>query len=500
MSLKQKLSIKTTQKLSPNRIQLMKLIQMPLLDLEHKVEQEMAENPALTDIEDDQPSTETDEEYQEASDSDAEDTTVEDTEGDEEVEDPKSEEIEDDLFDENDDYESKIYNQSQADDGSRQIADYNITLRDALMQQLRTMSWSSEKMILAEYLIGTLDVKGYLARPLDDIVDDIAFSHRIKTSFAALENVLMGIQRFDPPGVASRDLRECLILQLNRSLVVGGKFESQKRLALRTLTEAIDLFLKNKRSELATKFEVREDQIHEVFDLIKGLNPKPGLGFGSGDQTAIIPDFIATIRNDEVWIEINNRNAPRLFVSKSYVKMLSDYEEASTQDQNNPKKKAVQFIRDKMGAARNFIDSIYQREHTLLKVMMAISYFQQKYFITGERSDIKPMILKDIAQMVNMDISTISRVVSKKYVSTPYGIISLKEIFSEKISTDSGEVSNIKVKELIKSMINKENKSIPLSDEQMAKILQSKGFVTARRTVSKYREQLKIPVARFRKM
>lgn len=493
MSIKQKLSQKTLQKLSPQRIQLMKLIQMPVLDLERKVEQEIAENPALTDTDEESAN---EEQTEDATEQDFDHSQEEDSQEEKEQEEEKQVE---EYLENQDDYEEVPRERSlEREERPRQIVDdVHTTLYDFLMEQLHTVVLEKEHWFeLAEYLIGSLDRRGYLVRPLGDISDDLAFSHDLMVSASELEEVLKVIQGFDPPGVACIDLQECLILQLER--IPGFQQENRYRLAMDILKKSFDSFTKNKMQLLAEKHRVDHVMVQEAVAIIKGLNPKPGIGYGGARTTTVIPDFSISIRDEKIHLEINGRNAPRLFISRSYINMLSRYEEGSSKHQSQ--KQAAQFIREKIDAARNFIDSIYQREHTLFRVVSTIIDFQYEYFLTGDRSLIKPMVLRDVAQKIDMDISTISRVASKKYASTPYGIVSLKDLFSEGVNTESGaDISSIKVKELIKDFIKKEQKDMPLSDEKISKMLGNQGVVTARRTVAKYREQLKIPVARLRK-
>ena len=499
MAIKQKLSQKTLQKLSPQRIQLMKLIQMPLLDLERKIDQEISENPALTDVEGEEEfDTEAPQPQDDPQQENPEETPQEEQEPQEEREFDEEAAL-DDYLDAQDDYEGIPQSRAAKDDIPRQIADtVHTTLYDHLMQQLRTSSLSPAQSELADYLIGSLDLRGYLARPLSDLADDIAFSFGKSVSVEALEEVLGLIQRFDPPGVACRDLRECLLLQLDR--LPQTTTDPKYQLARDILQNSYDLFVKNRAHLLLNKYPIGLENIEQSLALIKDLNPKPGNNYGGGRTTAVIPDYSISIRDEKVYLELNGRNTPKLFVSKSYIDMLARYGRAAGKAQKS-QKQAVQFIQQKIDAARSFMDSIYQREQTLFRVGHAIIDAQYDYFLSGNRSLIKPMVLKDIAKLIDMDVSTVSRVVSKKYISTPYGIIGLKELFSEALHTTDSDagVSSIKVKELIKGFIKDEPKDAPLSDQAMSNMLSQRGVVTARRTVTKYREQLNIPVARLRR-
>jgi RNA polymerase sigma-54 factor len=360
--------------------------------------------------------------------------------------------------------------------------------------QLGMKALDDRQYQIADYLIGNLDDDGYLRRDLGSIVDDIAFSQNITTTEQELNELLVVIQDFDPAGVGARDLQECLLIQLRRRDVQTQIVE----LAIEVVEKQMDEFSKKHYDKIQKKLEIDDDTFKEVIQEILKLNPRPGNSMADGQKSyqQVIPDFTIAIDEGELLLGLNSRNAPDLKVSKEYNKMFEEY--SKTKDKAN--KEASMFIKQKLDGARWFIDAIQQRNQTLLFSMNAIMEYQRDYFLTGDETRLKPMILKDIAEKVNLDISTISRVANSKYVQTPFGTFLLKTFFSESLSTDSGEeVSTREVKKILSDCIGAEDKDKPLTDDKLAKILKEKGYNIARRTIAKYREQLDIPVARLRK-
>ena len=481
--LKQRLNFKLLQKLSPQQIQLMKLIQLPTQAFEERLKQEIEENPAL-------------------------DTGKEETDFDEtlsnEYDDPGTEKIdaEDINIDEylSDDeipsYKTQANNYS-SDDEEREIPYASeTTFHQSLKNQLNTFRLTEEERSIAEFLVGSVDDSGYIRRDILDIVDDLAFTQNVFTSEEKVVELLTTVvQKLDPIGVGGRDLKECLIIQLK------AKSEKQSRaLAIDILETSFDHFVKKHFSKLMEKFSISEDQLREVIDEISKLNPKPGSSYAGENKIAeqIVPDFSIKIIDGNLDLTLNARNAPELHVSKNYNNMLKGYQESK--EKSKAQKDAITFIKQKLDAAKWFIDAIRQRQQTLLVTMNAIMHYQYDYFLTGDERKLKPMILKDIADTINMDISTVSRVANSKYVSTPYGTKLIKEFFSESMKNDQGEdVSTREIKKILQNVIGDEDKRKPLTDDKLAAVLKEKGYPIARRTVAKYREQLDIPVARLRK-
>lgn len=473
------------QKLSPQQIQFIKLLQVPTAELESRIEEELESNPALEEGQ---------EEREQADEQTGEEDYQETSGGEEEVD------IKDYLRDdEYSSYKTQSDGGSGDDDDDREMPiPMGTTLHEQLMTQLDFLGLSDHQYAIGKQLVGSIEADGYIRRELEAIVNDLAFSQGIETTVEEVENILRKIQTFDPPGIAARNLQECLLLQLNR---MDNGHDIDVIVAKKILTESFDEFTKKHYQKIQKKLDTEDEEfVRDAVELIVKLNPKPGSGSSSGmvKNQVIIPDFILINTNGKLELSLNSRNAPELRISRSYTEMFKAYDKSNKQDKKL--KDAVSFVKQKLDAAKWFIDAIKQRQQTLLKTMKAIIDFQYDYFQEGDESKLRPMILKDIAQMVNMDISTISRVASSKAIQTDFGIFPLKYFFSEGIATDSGEeVSSREVKQFIKDVIEKEDKSKPLSDDKLEKILNEKGYNIARRTVAKYREQLNLPVARLRK-
>ncbi|MGB2085661.1 MAG: RNA polymerase factor sigma-54 [Flavobacteriaceae bacterium] len=478
--LKQQLQLKLSQKLSPQQIQLMKLIQLPTLDFEQRLQNELEENPALE--------------------SGKEDVAMDDpldTEFDDNSEVIDTQDIDIDAYlsdDEIPTYRLNTNNYSADDEDKRTPISGGISFHENLIAQIGSLILTEEERRMAEFIIGSLDESGYLRRSIDDLIDDLAFTQSTMVTADELETVLEKIQELDPPGVAARSLQECLSLQLKRK-----ETSVDLLMARKIIDEAFTLFSKKHYTKMQEKFDVDEKLLKQGLDEIEKLNPKPG-GAISGifQNTHIVPDFILTIENGEINVTINRRNAPQLHVSPAYNEMLLGYKEASKKSKSQ--KEAVQFIKQKLDAAQWFIDAIQQRYQTLELTIQAIVEYQYDYFFTGDEKALKPMILKDIAEKIQMDISTISRVANSKYIDTPYGTKLLKTFFSESLTNAKGEeVSTLEIKKILKNLIEEENKKKPLADNALSKALEKRGYHVARRTVAKYREQMNYPVARLRR-
>jgi RNA polymerase sigma-54 factor len=486
--LKQGLQYKLLQKLSPQQIQLMKLIQLPTQAFEERLKQEIEENPALDtgkeeseDIDDDLSNEFDDDNDDERSEQDE----VEDMNIDEYLSD-------DDIPD----YKTQANNYSEDEEEKNIPYAAGISFHQSLKNQLNTFSLDEEEQAIAEFLVGSIDDSGYIRREIIDLVDDLAFTSNVFTTEAKVLIVLKKVvHSLDPLGVGARDLRESLILQLKAK--DKTKFRS---LSIEVLEAGFDHFVKKHYNKLQEKFHISEDELKEVIKEISKLNPKPGSSYAGNNKIAeqIVPDFSIKILNGELDLVLNARNAPELHVSRAYNNMLKGYQEASVKSKSQ--KDAVFFIKQKLDAAKWFIDAIRQRQQTLLITMNTIMQYQYDYLLTGDERKLKPMILKDIADKIHMDVSTVSRVANSKYVSTPYGTKLIKEFFSESMKNDQGEdVSTKEIKKILESVIEEEHKKKPLTDEKLAVILKEKGYPIARRTVAKYREQLDLPVARLRK-
>ena len=480
--LKQSLQQKLQQKLSPQQIQLMKLIQLPTQAFEQKLAQEIEENPAL------ESGKEEPDEFNNNNQEEYDDTGTETIETEINIDDYLSD-------DEIPSYKLQANNYSGDEEDSQIPYSGGITFNQHLVNQLHTFSLSPQEELIAEFVVGCIDENGYIRRTVDDIVDDLAFSENVFTDREEVEKVLKVVQQLDPAGVGARTLKECLLLQLRR------KEETPERLlAIDILENSFDLFVKKHYEKLTQRFDISKEELREAIGEIEKLNPKPG-GAYSGNQAAvehIVPDFTIRINEGNLELSLNARNAPSLHISKEYDNMLKGYSESK--DKTRSQKDAVMFIKQKLDAAKWFIDAIKQRQQTLMVTMNAIMHYQEEYLLTGDERKLKPMVLKDIADQIGMDVSTVSRVANSKYVDTPYGTKLIKDFFSESMKNEQGEdVSTRETKKILQTEIEKEDKKKPLTDEKLSLLLKEKGYLIARRTVAKYREQLDIPVARLRK-
>tara|TARA_B100000900_G_C20596426_1_gene723609 strand:- start:2080 stop:3507 length:1428 start_codon:yes stop_codon:yes gene_type:complete len=471
-ALNQRLQLKLSQKLSPQQIQLMKLIQLTTAELEQKIKNEIEENPAL-------------EIGNEKIEVDSNDI-IEDKNDDVDVDDYLSEMSED--YDTSQNY----YSNDETNTSFQTKSSYSF--HQYLDNQSKNLIIEEEFKPICDFLIGSIDESGYLRRDIDDIIDDLAFTQNVTATKDEILSVLKKVQGLDPPGVGARSLKECLLIQLKRK-----KSKESVENSIRIIEGDFDAFSKKKFSKLSDKFNLSEKKLKEVIDEISKLNPKPGGSITSDfSNNTITPDFILTIEDGNLFVELNKRNSPELRLSNSYKNILEGYKNDpnKTKSQNQ----TVQFLKQKLDSAKWFIDAIEQRYQTLYQTVNAIVDFQKNYFLSGEEGKLKPMILKDIAEMIDMDISTISRVANSKYIDTPYGIKLLKSYFSEGIKNKEGDdISTIEIKRVLREIIETENKIKPLSDIVLSRKLFDKGYKVARRTVSKYREQLDIPVARLRK-
>ncbi|MDG2425142.1 MAG: RNA polymerase factor sigma-54 [Flavobacteriales bacterium] len=476
--LKQSLQQKLQQKLSPQQIQLMKLLQVPTVELEARIKEELEANPALDEGRDEE------DEYEQAEKGLDEGT-----------------ETRDDfdysayLDDDTPQYKYSVNNHPEQQDRDIPFG-AGETFVERLTSQLGLRKVTDRQRMLAEHLIGNLDESGYLRRDLYAVTNDLAFSQGIEASEEELEVVLAIIQDLEPPGIGARDLRECLLLQLRKRENANPATD----LAIRIIELQFDAFAKKHYKKLIERLDLDEDQLREAIAEITRLNPKPG-NSSSGSSRApqqVVADFSIAVGDDELRLEINGRNAPELKIRGEYRDLLAGYAASKTKDKSQ--RDALVFVKQKIDAAKWFIDAINQRRHTLTITMQAIMKLQRAYFLTGDETKLRPMILKDVAEIIGMDISTVSRVANSKYVQTPYGTFLLKTLFSESLSTDSGEeVSTREVKKILQGAIDAEDKGKPLTDEKLRNVLREKGYKIARRTVAKYREQLGRPVARLRK-
>lgn len=486
--LNQRLQQKLLQKLSPQQILLMKLLQIPSIALEQRIKQEIEENPAL----DETAESDEIEELSERDDIDGEENV--------EVEEYDSKDDEFDISDYIDDDETPSYrlnaNNNSSDDEHREIPFVSDTsFHDVLFSQLGYRILSEDEHKIASNIIGNLDDSGYLQRDINAMVDDLAFTQNINTTKEEILKLLNIIQEFDPAGVGARSLQECLLIQLSRKDEEDRNIELATLILSRYFTE----FTKKHYEKIIKKANITQDELKEAIAEILKLNPKPGNSLGETSKTNhyILPDFMIFNNNGTLELSLNSRNAPELRLSRSYTDMLQTYSESKKTKQQ---KDAFMFVKQKIDSAKWFIDAIKQRQNTLYVTMHAIMDYQRKYFLTGDDTRLRPMILKDIAEIVKLDISTISRVANSKYVQTPFGTLLLKSFFSESMQKDDGEeVSTREIKKILMDCIDVENKNKPLTDEQLTGILKEKGYAIARRTVAKYREQLSIPVARLRK-
>ncbi|TQO38196.1 RNA polymerase RpoN-/SigL-like sigma 54 subunit [Arenibacter algicola] len=482
--LKQHLQFKLSQKLSPQQIQLMKLIQLPTQAFEQRLKQELEENPALETGKDevDTQQDEFDDLYDNETDSEsisAEDINIDDYLSDDEIP----------------DYRTQANNYSSDDEEKNVPYAAGISFNQYLINQLNTVYLTDEEWSIAEFLVGSVDESGYIRRPLTDIMDDLAFTQNIYTDEKTIEKVLHRVQDLDPAGVAARTLEECLLLQLKRKEVTPGI-----ELAIQLLEKSFEQFTKKHYQKLIQKHNITEEQLKAAIAEIERLNPKPGGSYSGNNRIVehVVPDFSIRIVDGELELTLNGRNAPELHVSREYNNMLEGYK--NSKEKSKSQKDTVMFIKQKLDAAKWFIDAIRQRQQTLYITMNEIMEYQKEYFLTGDERKLRPMILKDIADGIGMDVSTVSRVANSKYVDTPYGTKLIKDYFSESMKNDQGEdVSTKEIKKILETVIGEETKKKPLTDDKLAAILKEKGYPIARRTVAKYREQLDIPVARLRK-
>ena len=494
MSLSQGLYQRQLQKLSPQQIQLMKLLQVPTAMLEERIKEELEDNPALETGEE-----EDTEEFENDS-TDEFESKDEDKDLDGSKDEYESIDISDYVQDGDDDiadYRMKDENYPEADDNKTIPHKVETGFNELMLEQLGQLNLNDHQQKVAVQIIGNLDDDGYLRRDLSAIVDDLAFRQNIQTTEEEIKRLIGYIQQFDPPGVCARDLQECLLIQLAKRSNEGNSVA----MAIKVLDKYFDEFTKKHYEKIQRGLNITDDQLREIISQIIRLNPKPGgnvgdIGKGEG---YVIPDFFIVNNNGKLELSLNSRNAPDLRISEGYRDMLKDYDRGSKKDKRQ--KEAVLFIKQKIDSAKWFIDAIKQRQHTLLSSMDAIMNYQLEFFLTGDDTELRPMILKDIAEKTNLDISTISRVANSKFVQTEFGTYRLKFFFSESLQTDSGEeVSTREVKKILSDLIEAESKKSPLSDERLTELLQEKGYNIARRTVAKYREQLNVPVARLRKI
>ena len=470
--LNQKLQLKLSQKLSPQQIQLMKLIQLTTAEFEQKITNEIEENPALEKG------------------SDSIDNDTNEYEGNRDESDVNVDEY---LSDEPDNYNLNYY--SNEEENNNFQTKESVSFHQFLDNQSKNLILTNSEKPICEFLIGSIDESGYLRREIEDIIDDLAFTQNIVANTNEVLSILEKIHDLDPPGVGARSLQECLLIQLKK------KNNSKQSIinSINLIENEFELFSKKKFSRISEKLNLSQEDLRLVIEEISRLNPKPGGSITSEfSNNTIVPDFILSIEDGNFIVELNKRNSPELRLSNSYKNILEGYK-------NDPKKtksqnQAIQFLKQKLDSAKWFIEAIEQRHQTLFQTVNAIVNFQKEYFLTGEEKNLKPMILKDIAEIINMDISTVSRVANSKYIDTPYGIKLLKSYFSEGMKNMEGEeISTIEIKKILQEIVNDENKNKPLSDIELSEKLSEKGYKVARRTVSKYRENLDISVARLRK-
>ena len=492
MALGQGLYQKQLQKLSPQQIQLMKLLQVPTAILEERIKEEIEENPALEQGDEGQDDENAKDEFK--------DEIVEpEPEPDGSEEDYDNIDISEYIQEGDDDagdYKLKDDNYPEIDDNRVIPIKMETGFNELMLSQLGMLTIDERKKKIAEQIIGNLDDDGYLRRDLPAIADDLAFRLNIETNEAELGELILQVQQFDPPGICARNLQECLLLQLERRADEGKHVE----LAIKIMEKYFDEFTKKHYEKIQRGLDINDEQLKEVISQIIKLNPKPGGSIGDANKSEnyVVPDFFIFNNNGKLELTLNSKNAPDLRISDGYRDMLKEYDRGSKKDKRQ--KEAVIFIKQKIDSAKWFIDAIKQRQNTLLNTMEAIMNYQYEFFITGDETTLKPMILKIIAEATNLDISTVSRVANSKFVQTEFGSYRLKFFFSESLQTDSGEeVSTREVKKILNDIIDAENKKHPYSDEKLTEMLQEKGYNIARRTVAKYREQLNISVARLRK-
>ncbi|HKK63698.1 MAG TPA: RNA polymerase factor sigma-54 [Bacteroidales bacterium] len=479
--LKQSLQQKLLQKLSPQQIQMIKLLEIPALQMEQRIKKELEDNPVLEEGSEDSSS---DDEFDSS----------------EEVSNEKDEFSLEDYMDDDDvpSYRLNAQNYSKDDKNEEIPFSGGSSFKEHLSAQLGLHNLSEDQELLGEYIIGNIDEDGYLRRNLESISDDLAFTYGFEVSYEKLHEVLMIIQESDPAGVGARSLRECLMLQLERE----GLDDPDDKVAFNILNHHFDEFTNKHYDKIIQRLSITREQLKEALDIILRLNPKPGSSFGEVQVKSfhqIVPDFILEYNDGKLELFLNSSNVPELRLSRTYTEMLESFN-ANKKNASKEDKDAITFVKQKLDSAKWFIDAIRQRQNTLLLTMEAILEYQSKYFIEGDETLLRPMILKDIAERTGLDISTISRVVNSKYVQTHFGIFPLKSFFSEGMQTESGEeVSTREIKNILQNCIDEEDKAKPLTDDKLAVILKEKGYNIARRTVAKYREQLNLPVARLRK-
>ncbi len=492
MALSQSLQQKLLQKLSPQQIQLMKLLQVPTANLEERIKEELEENPALEESDEDY--DEFDESKDEFDSSDEEDFEKEGAEEEYDNLDLSEYVSEDDG--EIADYKMRDDNYPEADENKTVPYRIQTSFHEHLQEQLGMLKLDDKQKKISEQIVGSIDDDGYLRRETAAIVDDLAFRQNIESNELEVETVIRLIQQFDPPGVASRNLQECLLIQLQRQKVQ----QKEVKMAIDVLTGYFDEFTKKHYDKIQRGLNLTDDELKDVINQIIRLTPKPGGNHTDINkaESYVVPDFFIYNNGGLLELTLNSKNAPDLRISEGYRDMLRDYDKGAKKDRRQ--KEAVLFIKQKIDAAKWFIDAIKQRQHTLSSVMETIMDYQHEFFMTGDETVLRPMILKDIAERTALDISTVSRVANSKFVQTEFGTYRLKFFFSESLSTDTGEeVSTREVKKILSNFIEGESKKKPLSDEKLTELLQEKGYNIARRTVAKYREQLNIPVARLRK-
>ncbi|MDY3339499.1 RNA polymerase factor sigma-54 [Riemerella anatipestifer] len=486
--LKQNLQLKLGQKLAPQQIQLMKLIQLHTLDFEEELERELEENPALEKVEEE---ADYGEEFSELDKLNDEDSDSIETDFD----------VNEYLFDDEPSYKTASSNYSPDDEefDQQSVLTEGQTIYDYLIEQIRLRHISGEELVIAEYLIGNLDNDGYIRRELKAIVDDLAFSQGIYTTEERVEEILLNrVQKLDPPGVGARDLQECLLLQIRSKLQTAPNKNTE--LAEEILKTQFEALTNKHYKKIMQRLDCSEEELKEALDEISNLSPRLGGNFDTQTITInqeIIPDFTIQVKDNKVTPLLNSKNAPQLRVSSEYRDILDTY---SHDKESKDHKQAALFIKQKLDAAKWYIDAINQRQNTLMQTISAIVKLQHEYFLTGDDKSLKPMILKDVADITGFDISTISRVVKSKYADTPNGIVLLKDLFSDSLTNEDGEeVSTKEIKTFLQEVVDNENKRKPYTDDALVKILKDKGYNIARRTIAKYRDQLNIPVARLRK-
>lgn len=493
MALQQGLQQKLLQKLSPQQIQLMKLLQVPTAILDDRIKEEIEENPALEQVDDGfDDEFDSNDEFAEQQEEDSEKDGSEDDYDNVDI----SEYVQD-SDDDIADYRLRDDNYPEKDEHKSIPHRVETSFMDLMLQQVGMLKLNEKQRKIAQHLVGSLDDDGYLRRDLSAIIDDLAFRQNIQTNMEELSDSILQIQQLDPPGVGARNLQECLLLQLERKNINDKAIEG----AISVMEKYFDEFTKKHYEKIQRGLNLSDDDLRDIIAQIVKLNPKPGgtVGDDNKGENYVIPDFFINNNGGKLELTLNSKNAPDLRISEDYREMLKSYEKSNKKDKGQ--KDAVLFIKQKIDSAKWFIDAIKQRQNTLLNTMGAIMNYQYNFFLTGDDIELRPMILKDIAEITSLDISTVSRVANSKFVQTEFGTYRLKFFFSESLQTDSGEeVSTREVKKILTEIIVDESKTHPYSDEKLTEMLQQKGYNIARRTVAKYREQLNIPVARLRKI